>query len=294
MAKRKKKEKNIEVQEIEQQIDNRTPIYLGLDVSTSCIGVCIVEDDGSENGKILELTHINPKVPKKMDENEKLYVKKKIFQEFIEKYKGVGITHVIIEEPLMRANNVLTVSILLRFNGMISDCIYNELGIIPQYISSYDARKYSFPDLMGIRKYGSDEMQYEYPKIYKAIKECRVVLFGTYPWSIDKKSIMQQRVSEIFPNISWLYNKKGELKKENFDATDAYVCVLGFMNKKKYGDLKFSSQIIKESKNKKGIVTIDYYVRYWDREEKRKTYIDSTVVNKKVEHKNEEESETLD
>jgi hypothetical protein len=70
-----------------------------------------------------------------------------VFEEFIEKYKDIGIDHVIIEEPLISSNNSITVSTLLRFNGMISDCIYNVLGIVPDYISSYDARKYSFPDL---------------------------------------------------------------------------------------------------------------------------------------------------
>ncbi|KAA6368939.1 MAG: hypothetical protein EZS28_035534, partial [Streblomastix strix] len=30
---------------------------------------------------------------------------------------------------------------------MISDSIYRYLHIVPQYISSYDARKFSFPEL---------------------------------------------------------------------------------------------------------------------------------------------------
>ena len=248
-------------------------IYLGLDVSTACIGISIIVNDGSDYGKIIELTHISPKVSSKIKGIEQLFLKKKIFEEFLIKYKDFGIDHVVIEEPLLRSNNVNTVSTLLRFNGMVSDCVYNILGIVPHYISSYDAREYSFPELMSIRKYGKDEKQYEYSKIHKEIKDCKLVLFGGYPWTIDKKTVIQGKVADVFPDIEWLYNKKEELKKENFDACDAYVAVLGFMNKKRFGELSFSSEIVGESNDGKGTREIVYTVKYWNREETRKTYV---------------------
>lgn len=252
---------------------NNNKIYLGLDISTACIGISILIDDGSEYGKIVELTHINPKVSPKIKGIEQLFLKKKIFEEFLVKYKDFGIDEVIIEEPLLRSNNVNTVSTLLRFNGMVSDCVYNILGIVPKYISSYDAREYSFPELMSIRKYGKDEKQYDYSKIHKEIKDCKLVLFGGYPWTIDKKTVIQGKVAEIFPDIEWLYNKKNELKKENFDACDAYVAVLGYLNKERYGELKFSSEITGEANDGKGTREIIYDVKYWNKVEERKTYI---------------------
>lgn len=252
--------------------DNK-PIYMSLDVSTACIGISIVIDDGSEYGKVVELTHINPKTPRKIKGIEQLFLKKKIFEEFLVKYKNFGIDEVIIEEPLLRSNNVETVSTLLRFNGMVSDCVYNILGIVPNYISSYDARKYSFPELMAIRKYGKDEKQYEFSKIYKEIKDCKLVLFGSYPWTIDKKMVLQEKVAEIFPDIEWLYNKKGELKKENFDASDSYIAFLGFLNKKRYGELEFSSEIVGEANDGKGTREIMYNIKYWNKEELRRTYV---------------------
>ena len=248
-------------------------IALGLDVSTTCIGICILLDDGSEYGKIVELTHVNPKVSNKIKGIEQLFLKKKIFEEFLVKYKDFGIDEVVIEEPLLRSNNVNTVSTLLRFNGMVSDSVYNILGIVPQYISSYDARAYSFPELMSIRKYGKDEKQYPFSKIYKEIKECRLVLFGGYPWAIDKKTVIQGKVSDVFPNIEWLYNKKGELKKENFDACDAYVAVLGYLNKQRNGELSFTSEIIGESNDGKNTREIEYNVKYWNKTDRRKTFI---------------------
>lgn len=252
---------------------NGNKVLMGLDVSTQTIGVCILIDDGSEYGKVAELTHINPKVSNKIKGIEQLFLKKKIFEEFILKYKDFGIDEVVIEEPLLRSNNVNTVSTLLRFNGMVSDCVYNVLGIVPEYISSYDAREYSFPELMSIRKYGKDEKQYPYNKILKEIKDCKLVLFGGYSWTIDKKTVIQGKVADIFPNIDWLYNKNNELKKENFDACDAYVAVLGSLNKKRFGELSFSSEIVGESNDGKGTREVSYNVKFWDKEELRKTYI---------------------
>lgn len=255
--------------------------YLGFDISTKTIGICLLENDGTKHGKILELTHINPKVPKKTHENEVLHLKKKAFSDFIQKYKELGITRVVIESPLLRSNNVNTVSTLLRFNGMIADCIYNELGVVPDYISSYDARKYSFPELMAVRKYGKDEKQYVSQKIIKDIKDCKLVLFGSYPWTIDKKLVMMDKVSEIFPDIKWVYDKNGAMKKENYDAVDSYVCLLGLMNKERYGELTFRSENIEMSDNENGEMTIDYLVKYWNREEKRKTYISKKSETRK-------------
>ena len=253
---------------------NGNKVLLGLDVSTQTIGFCLLIDDGSEYGKVAELTHISPKVSSKIKGIEQLFLKKKIFEEFILKYKDFGIDEVVIEEPLLRSNNVNTVSTLLRFNGMVSDCVYNILGIVPEYISSYNAREYAFPQLMSIRKYGKDEKQYPYNKIMKEIRDCKLVLFGGYPWTVDKKEVIQGKVSEIFPDIEWLYDKKGELKKENFDACDAYVAVLGSLNQKRHGELKFEVEEL-GAKNTPGVaIEVDYNVKYWDKVEKRTTFIE--------------------
>jgi hypothetical protein len=245
-------------------------IAMGLDVSTNTIGVCIILVDGSDYGKIIELTHISPKINKKIKGIEELCLKKKIFEDFIIKFKDFGIDDVIIEEPLLSSNNSLTVATLLRFNGMISDSVYNILGIVPEYISSYNARKFSFPDLMAIRKYGKDDEPYEFKKISKAIKDSKLVLFGDYAWTVDKKTIIQQNVSDIFPNIKWLYDKHCELKKENFDACDAYVACLGYLNMKKHQP---NEQDFKVSNIKKFPDRIEYDVFYWGKTVHRTTYV---------------------
>lgn len=248
---------------------NGERVLLGLDVSTACIGCAVIVDDGSEFGKVVELTHVSPKVPKKITGIESLFIKKQIFNdEFLSKWKGAGIDEVVIEEPLVRSNNVNTCATLLRFNGMISDCVYNELGVVPTYISSYDARQYSFPELMAVRKFGKDEKEYARKKILKEIKDCSLVLFGSYPWNIDKKTVIQGKVAEMLPDVTWIYDKKGELRKENFDACDAYVAVLAHKNRQKNGELEFKVSDIQEEGN-----TVSYNVTYWGKDHKRTTYL---------------------
>lgn len=201
---------------------------LGLDVSTKTIGISLFEDNG-ESGKLQMLTHITPKVKPKPKDNIELLIKKaQIFQnEFLEKYSDIDISRVIIEEPLVRSNNVNTVATLLRFNGMICRSVYEVLNIIPEFISSYDARKFAFPELMEIRKFNKKGEPYT----EKEIERKQPVLFGEHPFDVDKKQIIWEKVNEREPQIVWVYDKHQRLSKENFDMTDAYACVLGQMQK---------------------------------------------------------------
>jgi hypothetical protein len=243
-------------------------IWMALDVSTACIGITVLVEDGSEYGRIIEMTHISPKVPSKMKGIEAMFIKKQQFQEFIGRFSDYQIDRVVIEEPLLQSNNQNTVATLLRFNGMISDCIYNELNVVPTYISSYEAREYSFPELMSIRKYGKDEKIYERNKILSNIKKGHFTLFGGYPWTIDKKTVLHEKVSNIFPDIQWQYDKNGELKKENFDATDSYVACLGQINKERYGELAMQVEDIHVEGDK-----VEYNVTYWGDKHPRTTYL---------------------
>lgn len=208
-------------------------LILGLDVSTSCIGISLIEDKGTY-GKLELLHHVTPIVkPKPESKMQELFEKARIFEkEFLDKYADVGITKVIIEEPLLRSNNVNTVATLLRFNGMISRAVYDTLGIVPEYISSYDARCYGFPELMAVRTINRKGESYTEKEIAKK----NPVLFGAYDDNVDKKTVVWELVADMEPQITWIYDKKGKLKKENFDMTDAFTACLGFM--RKYGKWK--------------------------------------------------------
>lgn len=186
-----------------------SPKVLGLDISTKTIGWALFD---IQTQKLLELTHFSPVIkPQPEDKVEEMILKVNAFIKKLEDYKNLGIAKVIIEEPLLGSNNVNTVGTLMKYNAMITKAIYDCLGIVPNYISTYNSRKFAWPTLMG-----------------KNDKN-REVLFGGYPKDVDKKQVIWDLVSKQEPQIVWLYTKNMTLKKECFDQSDAYTCVRGYM-----------------------------------------------------------------
>ena len=123
-----------------------SPKVLGLDISTKTIGWSLFD---IQSQQLLELTHFSPVIkPKPEDKIEELLLKVVSFEEKLRGYVNLGITNVIIEEPLLNSNNIWTVGVLLRYNSMITKSIYDILGIVPNFISTYNSRKYAWPDLV--------------------------------------------------------------------------------------------------------------------------------------------------
>lgn len=243
-------------------------IILGLDISTACIGVCVVKDNGSDKPEILYLGHKTPKISRKIKGIEALFLRKQIFEdEFIKEIAtSYTITDVVIEEPLLSSNNVNTVATLLRFNGMISEAIYRIIGVVPNFISSYDARMFSFPELVSLRKYNKKGEEYPLKHVNDAIKKDNIVLFGAYPFDIDKKTVMMNMVNEMYKDspIEWVLDKDGQLKKENYDACDSLICALAYVNINHHGvDKPIIENVVKEEMNNE--VKISYTTKIWDR-----------------------------
>lgn len=195
-----------------KNIEKDSPKVLGLDVSTKCIGFALFD---IETKNLLELTHVSPK-PKVESDNkiEELILKSGIFREKLENYVGLGIKTVVIEEPLLNSNNVYTVGILMRYNTLICKEVFDVLGIVPEFITTYNSRKFAFPHLVQKNDKG------------------KFVLFGGFNKDVDKKVIIWELVAKREPQITWQYTKNNTLKKENYDQTDAYTCVLGYMKSK--------------------------------------------------------------
>lgn len=254
-------------------IKNINRIILGLDVSTACLGISIVSYDGNKP-KLLYISHIKPAIDtKKYKGAEALFAKSRIFKEqFSDLCNSLGINQlisdIVIEEPLLNGRNAWTVSTLLKFNGMISESIYELTGVVPQYISSFDARKYAFPDLMAVRKYNKKGKEYCYDKVKKALENNEVVLFGNYPFDCAKKMILWNKISEMYKDIQWVYSQKGELKVENFDASDSLVCILGLIGKERYENTEpIVTKFTETSKDNLKIInyTINYCNQYFDK-----------------------------
>jgi RNase H-fold protein (predicted Holliday junction resolvase) len=202
---------------------------LGLDVSTKTIGIALFEGDG----KLLELTHITPVIkPRPETKLEELFKKVDAFEKLLTRYIELDIEKVVIEEPLLNSNNVYTVGTLLKFNGMISKVVSEVLNVVPDFISSYDARAYAFPELMQIRTHNKKGEPYN----EKQLAKNKPVLFGGHPWDVDKKMIIWDKVANLEPHIVWEYTRNNTLKKENFDMTDSYACARAVMCKEGYWD----------------------------------------------------------
>ena len=83
---------------------------------------------------------------------------------------------------------------------------------------------------------------------------------------------MMNIVSEKYPGIPWIYNKKGELKKENYDSCDSLVCALAYSNEKRYGPI--NPEIISHSTTTIGENTeITYTMRVWNKDYVKKIVI---------------------
>ena len=195
-----------------KNINKNSPKVLGLDVSTKTIGWALFDLSSKD---LLELTHISPR-PKPTTDNkiEEMILKSELFKKKLEEYKGLGIVRVVIEEPLLNSNNAYTIGTLLRYNTLITKQVYDVLGIVPDFISTYESRKQAFPELVQKNEKG------------------KFVLFGGYPKDCDKKQIIWELVAKREPQIQWLYTRNNTLKKENFDMTDAYTVVLSYINSK--------------------------------------------------------------
>lgn len=194
---------------MEKNIKENSPKILGLDVSSKTIGISLFD---IETKQLLELTHVSPTPKPKVESKiEELILKSGIFKNKLEEYIGLNIQKVIIEEPLLNSNNIYTIATLLRFNTLICKEVYDTLGVAPEFISTYNSRKFAFPFLVQPNDKGKH------------------VLFGGLPKDIDKKLIVWEQVAKREPQITWLYTKNNTLKKENFDMSDSYVCAVAWM-----------------------------------------------------------------
>jgi hypothetical protein len=197
-------------------------IILGLDVSTSCTGYCIVDSDVQPDDKgshILDLDRIEfgkgAGVPACATLWEKAdRIKRALAQ--IElgmavRYGPHGlppvdgyrhgqdqIDRVVLEEPLMGfrpgMSSAQTISTLMRFNGIVSFLARETFHVEPEYIGSAHARK-----LCGI-------------------KLQRTALGGP-----QKEQVFAHMAANDLKHVVWPLKKSGKVVDWSRDACDAYV-----------------------------------------------------------------------
>jgi len=109
-------------------------MILGLDVSTSIVGVCVLKNDKIVHTAYIDLRKIKNFFEKGQEVENTLKDIKKNFK----------IEYIYIEQALMffrrGGSTANTMSILQRFNGIVSWICYNVYGMEPNYVTPIGAR----------------------------------------------------------------------------------------------------------------------------------------------------------
>lgn len=192
---------------------------LGLDVSTSTVGICLFEDLGNE-GKLVLLTHFEPILsPEPQTQLEKLKNKADLCVDTIIKdFGNYNITRIIVEQPLFNSINQKIAKTLELFNEYLTHKLATHFKLKVDFISVHEARKNGLPEMVG--KTGT--LMGDFPSKVAGLK--------SNEWG---KFLIMYLVSQRYPNIKWLLNSKLKINKKNFDRADSIVVVLGFMLKSK-------------------------------------------------------------
>lgn len=166
-------------------------MILGLDISTSIIGWCLLDESEVEDIGHIDLTKIKDFYDK-CDEFWK-------FLDFLKCLYPIDNLKVFIEEPvkMFKSNQSMaqTISILQRFNATCCYLIYREFDIKPTLIMESRARK-----LCNI-------------KVPKGVK------------GKEKKQFVFERVKKekSISEIKWAYKRTGNPKDFCYDQADAFV-----------------------------------------------------------------------
>lgn len=200
---------------------NKEKYIWALDLSTTNVGCSLFND----HGKLVEMKHLKIDCPKTIDPSNREIYKANLFKEYCLLYKKHieddldGIIHdVIIEEPLSNTSiNINTTAMLLAFNGMARYILYETLNIYPFKISVHESRRIFCPEIC-------------IKKIVKGIE--KTTLSFPVEYKDNKKHYLWEKVAKLEPQIEWFYNKNNNLKTENYDLSDSFVC--GFSGMIKY------------------------------------------------------------
>jgi hypothetical protein len=177
-------------------------LILGLDVSTRCVGVCLLRNDiepvvtGDYVGMHIELLdRIEFKKCKTIWEKADVVAK---YLYGLHRWCQ-RVERVCVEEALMGfkpgMSSAATISTLMRFNGIVSYIAREEFGVDPEYIGSSHARKVC------------------------GIKLQRTVVAG----KSGKEQVFDHMATNDLKHVAWPKTKTGKDVAWSRDATDAYV-----------------------------------------------------------------------
>lgn len=188
-------------------------LILGLDVSTSCTGICLIdpsfdEDVSTAMGKhILELDKIDlSKIKTFWEKVDRVKLDLLLLRQ---KYpQGIDVA---VEEPLLGfrtgASSASTIAMLLKFNGIVSYLARSIFTSEPLYVSATHARKV-----------------------------CGIKIQRTSACGISaKEQVFAHMMLHDLQHVNWPVSKTNKVVPWSRDATDAYCIarsvMIEFVNK---------------------------------------------------------------
>jgi hypothetical protein len=181
---------------------NTTSKFLGLDISTSCTGICILDQD--HNLVLLD----NIRLDKCSDFFEKCVEVKKCLEDL---NKSHTIQNIFIEQDLQAfrpgLSSAATINTLARFNGAVTFMAYQTFRVRPDLINVTKARS-----AVGLKINHKDKSKTTKDKVFEWVS------------------------GEI--DFDWPKKKTGSIKTSCYDMSDAYVICRAGINLLKDGKLE--------------------------------------------------------
>lgn len=177
-------------------------LIIGFDVSTSVVGVCVVESSrklDNVGSHIIKLDRIEFKGCKT------LWDKADAVRSYLSTMHNGGTlggysdsVRIVLEEPLMGfrtgMSSAQTITTLMRFNGIVSYIARDIFRSEPEYVSAAHARKL-----------------------------CGIKLVKTAIGGPQKEQVFRHMTANDLSHVSWPAKKNGEPVDWSKDACDAYV-----------------------------------------------------------------------
>ena len=169
-----------------------TSKFLGLDISTSCTGVCIIDD----NGQLVHLDNI------RLDNCEDFFEKCQVVKEYLQDLHKVHALNGVFIEQDMQAfrpglSSAATINTLARFNGAVTFIAHHTLSVKPYLINVTRARS-----AVGLKIDHKDKTKSTKEKVFEWVR----------------------------PQVQfeWPLKKSGAYKTSCYDMADAFViCTAG-------------------------------------------------------------------
>lgn len=171
-------------------------MYLGLDISTTAIGVCVLNNRGEVHYSDVIVFQKNENYYDKLLKFEN-YITNSVMQKWI-------FRKVFVEKPLIimggnssNPTSAHILSLLNRFNGSICWICFKNLHVEPDYLDVRSARK---------------KIGVTVPRGYDAKEVCA-------------KYLLDKKVPLVLE-----YTKTGKVRKTSYDKSDAMViCLAGYI-----------------------------------------------------------------